>query len=128
MPSRIASWTALVGLMLAVVGLIVMVAGQRQLNDDQVRPARKYIDGRYWTIDPGMCTAFDANSKGACIALDAAKVREIQREDTNHTTLRAVGIFALVTGIGLVVAGFVGSRAPDPSGSRSRFVDREHVP
>ena len=105
---------ALVGLVLAVVGLLAMIAGQRQLNDDKVRPARKYIDGRYWTIDPGMCTAFDANSRGECIALDAQKVRELDREDTNHETLRAVGVFGLVSGIGLVVAGFVISRERVP--------------
>ena len=118
------------GLVLAVVGLVAMVVGQRQLADDQLRPGRKYIDGRYWTIDPGMCIAFDANSRGECIALDAATVRDLDRAHTNHTTLRAVGIFGLISGLGLVVAGFVISREDDLGESRgqSRSSGREYVP
>lgn len=100
---------ALVALLLLVVGLAVMIAGQRMIEQED-NPSRQYVDGRYWTIDPGQCIALGAETKGACAALDSQRSAELAREHQNNVTIRAVGVVLLLSGAGLLVGTFVVSR------------------
>jgi hypothetical protein len=108
-----ASWfvrsAALVGVVLIVVGVVVAVAGQRLLSAES-RPPKQYIDGRYWTIAPGACTALGADTKAACMALDTAEARKNERAHENLVTIRSMGIVSVLTGVALVFVGFVGTR------------------
>lgn len=100
---------AIVALGLIVVGLAVTLAGQRMV-EQEANPSRQYVDGRYWTIDPGECIAMGAETKGACAALDAQRAAQLAREHQNNVTVRAVGVVLLLTGGGLLVGAFVASR------------------
>lgn len=100
---------AVVALVLIVVALAVTMAGQRMV-EQEANPSRQYVDGRYWTIDPGECIAMGAETKGACAALDARRAAQLARAHQNDVTLRAVGVVLLLTGGGLLAATFVSSR------------------
>lgn len=106
---RFSRGLGLAAVLLVLAGLALTVAGQRLLADDVV-PARQYVDGRYWTIDPSSCAALGAESRGACVALDSAESARVEREHQNRVTVRAIGVVVLLSGTGLLVLAFVSSR------------------
>lgn len=108
-PSGLVRRSALIGVLLIVVGLCVAVAGQRMLTSES-RPPKQYIDGRYWTINPGVCSALGADTRGACMALDTAQAASDERSHQNLVTIRSVGVVTVLAGTLLLVIGFVGTR------------------
>lgn len=108
-PSWFVRRAAVVGVIVLIAGLAIAIAGQRMLTSES-RPPKQYIDGRYWTIDPGACTALGADSRGECMALDSAEEARNERAHQNLVTIRSVGIVGVLVGILLLFIGFVGTR------------------
>lgn len=106
---RISRAAALAGVLLMAGGLVAAVVGQQQLTG-QLQPSQQYIDGRYWTIDPGTCLGMGIETRAACMAKDTATAVGLERERQNLVTVRALGWLLLGTGTAVLVLAFVRSR------------------
>ncbi len=106
---RISRAVVLLALGLLGVGLVVALVGQQRLTQE-VRPTPQYIDGRYWTIDPGTCLGAGVDTKAACVALDSATAADLERSHENLVTIRSMGVVLMLSGMIVLVVAFVGSR------------------